>query len=336
MNSDDHLNSFGSDFDGDDYDPFIAEQFSRLDRVPVPALGTRAAVAPVPVEPTDIPRINRFEPRYILAAAAAVIVLAATSFVALRSSGPEVLTDATNNGQTVAESDQQETTDNSAAVQDGASDADKLTVEVTPSSTASVAAVADDSTDQAEDGSSDQAPADDGDEAGNDRGGQTSGDSSDGAEATTTTTPATDDTAAEPTTTTVIDKDSVLVPTTKPGSDTSLDVPVTSFPADGPDRITVIRGMLTEVFTDCQSHLVLDDNNQVVPMSTVSCDGGSYIVVDGKTVRTSSGFVSSDRYYDRHNSLMRPGKQVVVSAVPSELLADTWTLNCASCSITGG
>ena len=316
---------------GSDYDPVIAEQFALLDRLKVPDYGARADLLPTAVAlPAQKPR---FDPSYALAVAAAFVVIAAASYFALRPT-TDLGLDATNdgtNGQTTNENPNQ-----SAAVQDGDGDGDKLTIEVAPSSTASSQVGAASEEQGSSDGESNQAGTDD--------------------ETTTTTTTApvesettvtAPDSASSSTTaagqdddspSTTIDKDSVLsTPTTKPGvTDPSLDVPVTSFPADGPDQMIVIRGILSELFTDCQAHYLLGAGGVVEQRDSITCDGGSYVVVDGKTIKTSAGLVPAGQYYNRHNPALRPGQQVVVSATAASQTSAALTLNCAQCGITLG
>jgi hypothetical protein len=91
------------------------------------------------------------------------------------------------------------------------------------------------------------------------------------------------------------------------------------------------QGTVTEVFTDCQSHLGLDDQGKVVDLGPASCDGGSWIEIDGTRIRTSSGFVSSDQAYDRHPAGLRPGQQATVVAYKT---ASGLTLECVLCKVS--
>lgn len=317
----------GDDGFGSDYDPVIAEQFALLDRLRVPDYGARTDMAPAPA-PRVLPR-PQFDPTYALAVAAAFLMIAAASYFALRPT-TDLGLDATDNGELNGDP-----TNQSAAVQDGDASSGELTVEVTPSSTASSPADAAAGEQTSSEGEGDS--------------GNTTGDTT-----TTTTAPVESDTtvaapgAASSTTETTsqsddspvtsIDKESVLsTPTTKPGvTDPSLDVPVTSFPADGPDQMIVIRGMLTELFTDCQAHYVLGSGGGVELRDAISCDGGSYVVVDGKTIQTSAGFSPAGQYYDRHDPALRPGQQVVVSATAASQTSAALTLNCRQCGIALG
>ena len=97
------------------------------------------------------------------------------------------------------------------------------------------------------------------------------------------------------------------------------------------DSIVTISGLVTEVFTDCQSHLVLA-GDEVHSQDEVSCDAGSWIVVDGVRVRTSSGFTTSDQAYDRHRPDLRPGDRVTVTAVTPGG-RNQYSMDCPLCSI---
>lgn len=94
--------------------------------------------------------------------------------------------------------------------------------------------------------------------------------------------------------------------------------------------IGVVSGVVTEVFQDCGSHLVLE-NGRVVERGAVICDGGSYIVVDGETIRTSAGFTVAEEYYDVDISNLTPGDNVEVYYVTNELGVNE--LDCNDCTI---
>ena len=102
---------------------------------------------------------------------------------------------------------------------------------------------------------------------------------------------------------------------------------------DGRGETVTIRGVVTEVFTDCQSRLVLNDDGEVVRVGPVSCDGGSHIVVDGIRIQTSSGFVPAEMYFDRHPRDLLPGTQVRVVAVR---LSYGHSLDCDRCGVSIG
>ncbi len=93
-----------------------------------------------------------------------------------------------------------------------------------------------------------------------------------------------------------------------------------------------VRGTVTEVFTDCVSRLVLTETGQVVETGLISCDGGSFIVVDGTRVFTSSGYTSADLAFDKHPSNLKPGMDVLVTAVRRGG-SGPLTLDCDSCRI---
>ncbi len=115
------------------------------------------------------------------------------------------------------------------------------------------------------------------------------------------------------------------------------DVPPTGVDQGGeagdsnPETVAV-RGTVTEVFTDCVSRLVLTETGQVVETGPISCDGGSFIVVDGNRVFTSSGYTSADLAFDKHPSNLKPGMDVLVTAVRRGG-SGPLTLDCDSCRI---
>ncbi|MEM7322362.1 MAG: hypothetical protein AAF531_04685 [Actinomycetota bacterium] len=306
-----------------DYDPLVAERFAMLDRLTVPDAGARAETAPAPV--AVLPARRRFDQGYALAIAAAFVALAAASYVALRPSS-SLDVDATNGGQVEADN-----THTSAAVQDGAVNGE-LTVELPPSSTAS-----------SEDGDASAADAN--------GAGQQSAETDEAEQPSTTTTVASSETTSAATgssttaagddpdsTSSTVDPDSLLAPpTTKQlGPGTGPDVPDTTMPADGPDQMVIIRGVLTELFTDCRAHYVLGGDGSVTQLNAVSCDGGSYVVVDGTRIQTSAGYVPAGQYYDRHDPALRPGQRVVVSATAAPQTPAALTLNCGQCGIALG
>lgn len=339
---------------GDGLDPVVAEHFDRLHRVPVPDIDMRAAVraaerAPGPTieHPTDgspataTPALThlsdapsrRFEPPYVLAAAAAIVMIAAASYLALRPN-PPVNLDATSGATDVDTTVQEPTTPQTAAVQDG-SGTSELTVEVPPSSAAPSSP---------NQGGTDTNPAGSGESEGGEPGAdpaeqgspttsvaaESTGDNP-GVESTIAdATPPDEDESTPPT----MDPDEVLTPPTTTGEVVTPDVPPTSMVPDGADRMIIIRGTLTELFTDCQAHYRLAADGSVELAEAVTCDGGSYVVVDGNRVQTSAGYVPGNQYYNRHNPNLRPGQRVVVSAVASN--QRSLTLACSQCGIALG
>ncbi len=100
----------------------------------------------------------------------------------------------------------------------------------------------------------------------------------------------------------------------------------------GSDKIS-IRGVVTEVFTDCSSRLVLNEAGEVVQGGPVTCDGGSYITVDGTRIFTSSGFTSADLAYDKHPVNLKPGQEVAVTAAPIGGAGGPLGLACDTCRV---
>lgn len=118
----------------------------------------------------------------------------------------------------------------------------------------------------------------------------------------------------------------------------TLSVPPESRPTttvgENEDRVVVVRGLVTEVFTDCQSMLILTDDGEVERGGPISCDGGSHIVVDGVRIQTSAGYVASDQYYDKHPRDLLPGRRVQVTArIVSYGERDLHTLDCDRCGV---
>lgn len=108
--------------------------------------------------------------------------------------------------------------------------------------------------------------------------------------------------------------------------------PETTIPADG-DLVT-IRGVITEVMLDCNSHLILKDNGEVEQSDAIMCDGGNFIVVDGNQISTTSGFVPADMAFNNHPDWIKPGLQVTVTAFRER--AGWLHLNCDECRIRRG
>lgn len=96
-----------------------------------------------------------------------------------------------------------------------------------------------------------------------------------------------------------------------------------------PEGVVAISGTLTTNFTDCVSHQVLSESGEVNEDPALSCDGGSYIIVDGTEIRTSSGL--SPLHYDKHTTA-EPGAVVRVLADATGTYG--LTLDCDSCGVT--
>ena len=290
-------------------DPLVAERFQLLDQLAVPPMptdGVRAldATAMAAEHPS-----NR-RPAFALAAAAAVLVVAALSALAFtqRDNGQELV---------ALESNQVEAVQGPLVVEDDATEgATTSTVERESETTAS-------------DATNSAAPTTQSTDVG---GSSTSGGLSDTSQTTAITTSTTLDsvTTTEPSTTaTTATSTSTTTATTTSTTTTS----TTTTATQGGD-VTTISGLLTVVFTDCQSRLVLNDSGEVENVGPISCDGGSYIVVDGIRIQTSAGFVASDAYWDKHPSNFQPGQTVVVTAfVHSSGRLD---LSCNQCSVRWG
>lgn len=96
------------------------------------------------------------------------------------------------------------------------------------------------------------------------------------------------------------------------------------------DGVITIQGEVSEVFEDCQRHRVLEDG-EVVERPGISCDGGSYIIVDNEQIYTASGNVPSDQYFYADTSDIAPGDLLEARFIEGEY---SKTINCDSCGIT--
>lgn len=141
-------------------------------------------------------------------------------------------------------------------------------------------------------------------------------DTDDETEQTTSTVETT--TVTEPETTTSSTTETTEAPKEETTTTTTTtETTTTTQPTTVPSEVITIRGVLTESFTDCVSHLVLDASGNAVPSNGgISCDGGSWIVVNRTKIQTSAGYVRSG-YYNKHKGIS-PGVTVVVKAAKTE------------------
>lgn len=333
----------------DAYDPLIAERFELLNRA-VPIDMATEAVAEQQVvsqisEPTLLaPRSNSFtetasRPMYLLAAAAAMVIVVGGAVFAATSLGDDPDLQAGDGGFS-----QSEISDRSADADDGSDDLagsetsddpnKSLTVEV-PQSTTS-APVGEDATETPD--SSNQAASSATQPSGQGESAQESGSAgSVGVNGPTETTdpPTEPATTAAPATTAVPTTEppqtTAPAPTTDPGPESSWLNPPSA------EKMITVRGKVTEVFTDCQSRLILNDQDEVESVGPISCDGGSYIIVSGTRIQTASGYMMSEAdMYGKHVATLRPGQTVSVTAVHTESAGGMLTLNCVLCEINVG
>lgn len=319
-----------------DHEPFdsaIAERFRLLEQIPPPTdvLNRRPLTPPVPVTPSgavaSFPQRPRSPRR--LAALAAALALAGGSAIAVTGLGRD--------------STGVETVDPAGGPQ--LPSVSSLPVDVAGGSRVVAVEASGVGEVHRPEGSDSRA------EAGQDSGTgepEASGGSDDPSEEGTPPSTEENQTASSTATTSTTDSSSVTSGNDTAAEDTSTTAPVTTTSTTtttstslwtsvnpGKDGMLTIRGTLTEILTDCQSHLRLDSEGQVVEVSPVSCDGGSWIVVDGNRIQTSSGFVSEDQAFDRHDPSLRPGRQVVVVAVSPPGVARL-SLDCPVCRVNGG
>lgn len=303
----------------DPFDPVIAERFRLLDQLVPPAVLPPVAGDLPPVAPID--RHRRRHQLVLVAAAVAVLVGASAAVLLTRgdsSSGVDTYEPASDGeGPEDAGDDSPSSTDGvdqaSSTANPESPDADERTeagggsqdgTTTTPEQAAAATA------------GSAEAPSSD----------RTT---SIGSSATTPTT-ATATTPTGPTTPT--SAGSTTSTSTGSTSTTATSTTATTSGQPGQDTRIVVHGIVTEVFTDCVSHLVLEDE-MVVSVTPVSCGGGSRIVVDGVRIQTSSAVGGTG--FDSHRPDLRPGARVNVNAM---VLAGTGvtTLDCPGCGIRGG
>ncbi|MGH1487952.1 MAG: hypothetical protein ACRBK7_00930 [Acidimicrobiales bacterium] len=336
----------------DTYDPLIAERFELLDRVTPTDMGhpgnqvRHQTAAPTMLAPRVESRVELASRQlYLLAAAAAMVTVAGASVFALNRTGNEPDLQASDGGDVQVQVDD----DNNASMVDDDADSESLTVElpVTTVGQASTDAAAE-SAGQADpaDGDAEQAAAEGADtgssagtsdsvsEAGSQGtigGSQETTDTTQPAstESTTTTVVATETSPPEtPPTTATESTEVTAAPTTELTPDSSWLNPPTA------EKMITIRGKVTEVFTDCQSRMILNDQGEVESVGPISCDGGSYIIVGGKRIQTASGYLMSESdMYGKHIASLLPGRMVSVTAVPTASAGGLLTLDCALCKI---
>ncbi len=126
------------------------------------------------------------------------------------------------------------------------------------------------------------------------------------------------------------------VTTTESGSASTVTTTVTTATTE-PDgsALQVIQGTVTAVFTDCQQHLVLTEDGEIDDSGPVSCDGGSWVIIDGTRIGTASGYVSGPEYvYNHHIGDLLPGEQATAVAATNSYGA--LNLNCEACSLRRG
>ena len=324
--------------DPDAYDPLVAEQFELLDHLTVPSAPNGDAVIgateAVPLQTAPSRRRG-----YVLASAAAVLVVAGLSVVAAtqRDSNSELA--ATESEQTDQSTDSSTSADSdvTAETSPDAEPTAPLTVDGDDSDSDNLGSDNLDSDSQDGD-NEDSTTTSLGEAEAPTANGEPSttipeddqpslSESTDTTTQTQTTTPSTiDQETLEPTTSSMLPHTnrSTLPPTTLPTTTTPV--------VDG--DVTTISGLVTEVFTDCQSRRVLNDAGEVENVGPVSCDGGSYIVVGGSRIQTSAGYVAADAYWDRHPAFLSPGQSAVVVALAHS--SGRLDLSCNQCSVRLG
>lgn len=353
--------TFDEEMDG--FDPLVAEKFELLDRVRpigVPQLVGAAdqqivgetdqqAVAAVDEPIVLAPRrdhsvaVEASRSRYLLAAAAAIITVAGVSVLALVNMGNDPNLEAGNNGgqgevavqEPQADDAADEAPNKSLTVEGSTTVLMPASTDTAPQDTSTTVAV-----DDNDDGDAESADGAAGEAQNGNQGTVAEGPAPTVANVTETesTTPATSATTVPPTSVATEAPETSLPPTTAAPVEKTDLIPGSSWlnPPTAEKMISV-RGTVMEVFTDCQSRLILNDLNEVESIGPVSCDGGSYIVVEGTRIMTASGYMMSEAdMYGKHLSTLRPGQQVTVTAVPTASAGGMLTLNCVLCQIKLG
>lgn len=309
----------------DAYDPEIAERFSLFERLTPPPEPTVSldGTAPEPeltligqpiAQPAELADAGRWPSRRhrpaLIAVAAAAAIIAGVSVFAFAGggSGPELVEAGPAAGDELPVSTT-EPVEGSAA--DAASDADPAAGDAADGGTEPITVEV---PDDAEDGDGAVTPT------------------------TATTVPSTsaDDgaTPSSATDTTVEGGGTGETSGSVPDKDTTVpDRPTGSLidPSKSGEVVTV-AGLVSEVFQDCQSWLVLNENGEAEHRDGVSCDGGSFIMVEGQRIQTTSGYVAADAAFNKHPSGLEPGEFVVVTAINGPY--GGLTLDCDRCGVS--
>ncbi len=284
--------------DVDAHDPVVAAQFELLNGVTPPD--------PVVVERPMVAGATASSGRrsFVLAtaAAAAVLVIGLAAFAVSRGGGDTV--------DVAGELPTADDTDGASEPGDTDGDVGELVVSTTTSDAAEEALdlASDDDAEDAGDGSDD-----DQSEAGSDDDDASVDSDDDNSEPGDSDPPSTDDEA-------------IPLPDNGTGKDSSVD--------DRVGQVVTIRGVITEVMLDCNSHVKLNEKGEIVNDGAVMCDGGNFIVVDGRTIFTTSGYVAESMAFNKHPEWIKPGQRVVVTAMQEP---GGWThLDCDRCQIRMG
>ena len=72
----------------------------------------------------------------------------------------------------------------------------------------------------------------------------------------------------------------------------------------------IVEGVVTEIFEDCSRKRVFENGQVVERNDEVSCDGGSYIIVDDFSINTVSGFTSQEFAFSYDIGDLEPGVRV--------------------------
>ncbi len=309
-------------------DPVIAREFSRLETHPLPT--AEAILGEVESDAITVagtaPQIGTSErsmldgvTQYRVLAAAAVAAVLAISAVALSNRGDDTVGTDEVAGQATVEAD---------SATDEQADEDQLTSEAVVDDVAEMAGdSSDDVVSEVEDDSAVEQPEPE------DESVLVIQEPDDGADTTA------DDSATSTTPTTAADdssnEDDQPEGETAEESGDEIPPPTTEAVVENPPvETTRISGTVTEVMVDCVSHQVLGDDGSIQDVGAVTCDGGSFIVVNGTRIFTSAGYTAAEFYWDKHNSKLRPGISVSVVAAP--VAGGPLGLACDECGVRIG
>ena len=92
-----------------------------------------------------------------------------------------------------------------------------------------------------------------------------------------------------------------------------------------------MTGLVTEILVDCTSYVVLNDDGTINPDGPVRCDGGSFVVVGGTQIQTSSGGFAAEGFWANHPENLEVGSTATFRAVPDGF--GGYTLNCDECGL---
>ncbi len=131
---------------------------------------------------------------------------------------------------------------------------------------------------------------------------------------------------------TTVSPETTVPPTTAVPTETTIHLS-TTVPPDptSPDEETIeITGVVTEIWRDCNYTHILNPDGTIDGGGPVICDGGDAVVVDGKRIHTSSGYVFDGESFSNHPPNLMLG-DVITVVVLRDPEFGTFSTNCAVC-----